>query len=142
MKKINLEDNSEEVRIGRVLHEERNESKNSEISLENIKIDKITSQYVIEYKKSDADLFAAEMQLKFYLDNLERKGIKRKGRIEIFEKNKQNKKIHYVELGDKEKREIQEITKEIEKLYEQDYPPKMEEEKKCKKCAYYEYCDL
>ena len=53
---VNLEDNSEDVRIGRVLHEIRaKDNKDAEIKYENIVLDKVTSRYVEEYKKSDAD---------------------------------------------------------------------------------------
>jgi len=47
--RINLEDNSEDVRIGRVLHELKEDNK-SELSIENIKVDKITNEYVVEVK--------------------------------------------------------------------------------------------
>jgi len=51
--KINLEDNSEDVRIGKVLHEINEEkSDNTEIEIENIKIDKLTKDYLVEVKKS------------------------------------------------------------------------------------------
>ena len=63
--KINLEDNSEEVRIGKVLHE-INEDRVDEVSIENIKVDKITKDYVVEVKKSDSDIEAAKWQLLFY----------------------------------------------------------------------------
>ena len=47
--RINLEENSEDVIIGKSLHE-INKNKNSEIEIEDIKIDSITSEYVIEIK--------------------------------------------------------------------------------------------
>ena len=54
--KINLEDNSQNVMIGRALHKEKLENDlNSEISIENIRLDKLTKDYLIEIKKSDAD---------------------------------------------------------------------------------------
>lgn len=143
-KRINLEDNSEDVHIGRVLHElnrQVNES-NSEISVESIKIDKITSEYVIELKKSDADLSAATWQLLFYLKKLKEKGVERKGRLEVEEKNKQNKKVHIVELTADKEEELQKIVKEIESFLENDSIPETQESPKCKKCAYYEYCYL
>ncbi|NOZ90931.1 MAG: Dna2/Cas4 domain-containing protein, partial [Epsilonproteobacteria bacterium] len=57
--RINLEDNSEDVRIGRVLHEINEEkSDNTEIEIENIKIDKLTKDYLVEVKKSDSDIEA------------------------------------------------------------------------------------
>ena len=60
--RINLEDNSEDVRIGKVLHEIKNMDKNNtEVKLDNIAIDKITDKYVIELKKSDSDIKAAKM---------------------------------------------------------------------------------
>jgi CRISPR-associated exonuclease Cas4 len=77
--RINLEDNSEDVRIGRVLHELKTEKQPD--TIDNIKIDNITSEYIIEIKKSDADLVAAKEQLKFYLYSLRKKGIHRKGKI-------------------------------------------------------------
>jgi len=142
MKKINLEDNSEEVRIGRVLHENKNDSGNSEVSIENIKADKITNKYVVEYKKSDADLQATIMQVKYYMYILKQKGIERDGKIEVFEKNKQKSKIHYIKNNDTITTEIEKIKKEIENLYNMQSPPNQQQESKCKKCAYNDYCNL
>ena len=43
--KLNLEDNSEDVHIGKILHEiEEQKSKKAEVSIDNIKIDKITNR--------------------------------------------------------------------------------------------------
>lgn len=66
------------------------DNKNSEIAIDNIRLDKLTAKYLIETKKSDADLIAAKWQLLYYLKILKSKGIIRKGRIEVIEKNKQN----------------------------------------------------
>jgi len=137
--RINLEDNSEEVRIGRVLHE-INEDRIDEISFESIKVDKITKDYVIEVKKSDSDLEAAKAQLLFYLYILKQKGIIKKGRLEVFEKNKQNKKRFEVILDEENEAKIKKIIKEVEELIEQKKPPIAVLKSKCKKCAYYEYC--
>ena len=85
--RINLEDNSEDVRIGKVLHqinEERN--KTAEISMDNIKIDKITRDYLVEVKKSDSDPEAVKWQLLLYLYKLKQKGVEKKGKIEYIEK--------------------------------------------------------
>lgn len=76
--RLNMEDNSEDVRIGRVLHEiKAKDEKNTEIKFENMVLDKITQKYIEEFKKSDADVNAARMQLLFYLKNLEDKGVKK-----------------------------------------------------------------
>ena len=44
VKRLNLEDNSEIVQIGKAIHEERLQSSNSEIAIENIKLDKLTKE--------------------------------------------------------------------------------------------------
>ncbi len=139
--RINLEDNSEDVRIGRVLHE-ISEERVDEVSFENIKLDKITKDYVIEVKKSDSDIEAAKWQLLFYLYKLEQVGVVKKGRLEVFEKKKQNKKRFLVELDDENRKKLLEILEEIEALINLPKPPEPKYESKCKKCAYFEYCFL
>ncbi|MGL5870279.1 CRISPR-associated protein Cas4 [Clostridium chrysemydis] len=138
--RLNLEDNSENVSIGKALHEERNKRNNTEIEIDNIKIDKLTNEYLTEVKKSDADVEAAKWQLLYYLKVLKDKGIFRKGKLEFIEKNKTKKKILLFELTKENEKEICEITNNIEKLILQEDIPKVLNESKCKKCAYYEYC--
>ena len=139
--RINLEDNSEDVRIGKVLHEINEEkAQDTELSIDNIKIDKLTKEYLVEVKKSDSDIEAVKWQVLLYLYKLKQKGVHKKGRIEFIEKNRQDKKIHYVELDKDSEEKLLELIKEIESLIVEEKPPKPELEKKCKKCAYYEYC--
>ncbi len=137
--KLNMEDNSEDVRIGRVMHELKFED-SPEPYIEDIKIDKITDEYVIEVKKSDADLNAAKAQLMFYLIKLESKGIIRKGRLECIEKNKQDKKVHIIELTDDNRHKFELLCTEIENFLSYHDIPEAKLESKCKRCAYYEYC--
>lgn len=139
--KLNLENNSEDVMIGRVLHELKNKGKkNTEIAIDNIKIDKITEDYVVEIKKSDADINAAKWQLLFYLYILKQKGIAKKGKIVVVEKKKDNKKTHYVELDEESEKNILELQSHIINLLETDSIPSVINKPTCKKCAYYEYC--
>lgn len=140
--RINLEDNSEDVRIGKVLHELKLEEKsNTEIKLDNISIDKITDKYVIEVKKSDSDIQAARIQVLLYLKKLEEKGIRRIGKLVFHEKNS-NESVELIELNDKSREELNNCVKEINILLESDIPPLPQIKKSCKKCAYYEYCYL
>ena len=139
--KINLEDNSEDVRIGKVLHE-ISETKVDEVSFEGIKVDKITKDYVVEVKKSDSDIEAAKWQLLYYLYILKQKGIEKKGRLEVFEKNRQDKKRFVIELTAENEKKLLEILEDIERILSSEIPPKPKFESKCKKCAYYEYCFL
>lgn len=139
--RINLESNSEDVKIGKALHEVKElEGKNTEIAIDNIKIDKITEEYLVEIKKSDSDYEAVKWQVLFYLKILKSKGIYRKGKIEFIEKNKEKNKIFYEELTEEIERELEEIEKKVEALLKSDTPPVAEFQNKCKKCAYYEYC--
>ena len=139
--RINLEDNSEDVRIGKVLHEINEEkSKQAEISIDNVKIDKLTREYLVEVKKSDSDPEAVKWQVLLYLYKLRQKGVERKGKIEFIEKNRQNKKVHLVELDEENEQALLGVIDEIEALIIEPKPPKSVFDNKCKKCAYYEYC--
>lgn len=139
--RLNLEDNSEIVKIGKAIHEEKSEGKsNTEIEIDNIKLDKLTSEYLTEVKKSDADIEAAKWQLMYYLKVLKSKGIIRKGKIEFVEKNKVDKKIMYINLDEESEKQLDEYVREIENLISQDNIPEVLNKPKCKKCAYYEYC--
>jgi CRISPR-associated exonuclease Cas4 len=139
--RINLEDNSEDVRIGRVLHEISEEkSKKAEIKIDNVRIDKITKDYLVEIKKSDSDVEAVKWQVLLYLKKLKEKGIVKKGKIEFVEKNRQDKKVHFVELDEKTEKELAEVLKDIKNLVILPKPLEAMMSKKCKRCAYYEYC--
>ena len=139
--RLNFEDNSELVKIGKAIHEVKSDqNKNTEILFENIKIDKITKEYLTEVKKSDADVDASKWQLIFYLKTLKDKGINRKGKLEFIEKNKKSSKIIYVELDNNLEERLNYYIKEIEILLSDDIIPNVLNKPKCKKCAYYEYC--
>ena len=136
--RLNMEDNSEQVKIGKAIHEERAENKNNtEIAIDNIRLDKLTKEYL---KKSDADAEAAKWQLLYYLKVLKTKGVIRKGKLEFAEKNKKDKKIIIIELTDEVEKELDKYIDEIEQLLNQDRIPECINKSTCKKCAYYEYC--
>lgn len=139
--RLNMEDNSEQVKIGKAIHEERAENKNNtEIAIDNIRLDKLTKEYLTEVKKSDADVEAAKWQLLYYLKVLKTKGVIRKGKLEFVEKNKKDKKIIIIELTDEVEKEMDKYIDEIEQLLNQDRIPECINKSTCKKCAYYEYC--
>lgn len=137
---INLEDNSEIVKIGKAIHEDRLKKQNDEIAIENIKLDKLTKNYVIEIKKSDADVEAASWQLMYYLKVLKEKGINRKGKLEFVEKNKSEKKVFVLELTTEKEKELQEHIERIKTLIDSEKIPERLNKTGCRKCSYYEYC--
>lgn len=139
--RVNLESNSEDVKVGKAIHELREEQgKNTEITIDNVKIDKITNEYLVEVKKSDSDYEAVKWQTLFYLKVLKGKGIDRKGKIEFVEKNKSNNKVFIEELDEEKENKLKEIESNIESLLMENNPPQVKFDNKCKKCAYYEYC--
>lgn len=138
--RLNLEDNSEIVKIGKAIHEERAQNKDTEIAIDNIRIDKLTKEYLTEVKKSDADLEASKWQLLFYLKVLREKGIDRKGKLEFVEKNRTERKVVFVDLGKEEEQSLSRYENEIKELLMQDQVPEGIMKPQCKKCAYYEYC--
>lgn len=139
--RINLENNSENVKIGKALHEAKlSDSKNTELEIYNIKIDKLSKDYLTEIKKSDADENASKWQLYFYLYVLKSKGIIRKGKLEFIEKNKSDKKIIILELTPDIEAELIKYIDDIELLIDSNEIPPVLHKKQCTKCAYYEYC--
>jgi CRISPR-associated exonuclease Cas4 len=142
--RINLEDNSEDVRIGKILHILKSEGRNNtEISIDNVKIDKIDNTYITEVKRSDSDMDAVKWQTLFYIKTLKDKGVDRKGKIEIIEKKKQDTtKFSYIELDEELEVKLNEILIKIDELINSPKPIQATLEPKCKKCAYYEFCFL
>ena len=139
--RMNLEDNSEMVQIGKAIHEEKAAgSSNAEREIDKIKLDKLTAEYLTEIKKSDADEEAAKWQLYYYLYVLKGKGIVRKGRLQFVEKNKSQTKTLILELTTDVEEELQKVIADIERLLEQETIPQPRNKAQCKKCAYYEYC--
>lgn len=139
--RINLEDNSEIVKIGKAIHENKAaDSNNSEIAIDNIRLDRLTSDYLTEIKKSDADETACRWQLLYYLKVLKEKGIYRKGRLEFIEKNRTDKRTVVVELTPDEEEQLNTYIELIDKLISGNDVPEPMKEKHCLKCSYYEYC--
>lgn len=139
--RLNLEDNSEVVKIGKAIHEEKAEQgKNTELTIDNVKIDKLTNEYLVEVKKSDADVEASKWQLLLYLKILKGKGIERKGKLEFVEKNKSKNKTLYVELDEESEIKLDNVIRTIEELIWNEEIPSTINKPACKKCAYYEYC--
>ncbi|MGL4761027.1 MAG: CRISPR-associated protein Cas4 [Sarcina sp.] len=138
--RINLEDNSQDVHIGKAIHKVKDSKDNTELKIDNIRIDKLTREYLVEVKKSDSNLEAVRWQVLYYLKVLKAKGIERKGKIEFVEKKKSDKKVYYEELTLEKEGQLDIVIKNIENLIAKEYPPIVKFEPKCKKCAYYEYC--
>lgn len=120
---MNFEDDSEDVRIGKVMHELQSEGKkNREVAIEGIKVDKLTSDYVTEIKKSDADVEATKWQTLYYMYVLKQKGMERKGKIQFSERNKQASKTIELELDEAAEQAMEQLLAELEQYLQQEQP--------------------
>lgn len=138
---MNFEEDSEDVQIGRILHEIRSEGRqNAEIQIEGIKVDKLTDEFVVEIKKSDADIEATKWQTLYYLYVLKQKGLERKGKLGFLERNKQASKTFELELDESAESQLKELLAGIEIYLQKETPAEPVYAKKCDKCAYYAYC--
>ena len=62
--RLNLEDESENVKIGKAIHEEKYDKENNcEIAIDNIRLDKLTTKYLTEIKKS-GKIYSREQRAK------------------------------------------------------------------------------
>lgn len=139
---INMEHTSDLVYEGKLIHEtsypQRSE-RYEELEIEGIKLDyyDVRNRVIHEIKKSDKVELAHEWQVKYYIRVLERNGIE--GVVGILE----YPSMHHtqrVELTDIDRKRIDEIEKEIERLIHQESCPAVIHSKICKNCSYYEFC--
>lgn len=136
---IQLEEENEDVKIGKVIDESTYLRDNKHINIDNvINIDFIRSSKIIhEVKKSRSIEEASILQVKYYLFYLYEKGVRGvKGKIDY----PLLKQTINVELTEDDIKEITEIVKNIKAIVLLKSPPSFKKQKICKKCAYYELC--
>ncbi len=138
-KGITLENENENVMLGKLLDESSYKKDNKHIMIDNtINVDFVRDWKVIhEVKKSRSLEDAAVWQVKYYLYFLQKRGINVEKGILDYPKIKIRKDIQ-LENGDGEK--IEDMLKEIESLISKEKSVDVINSKICKSCAYYEYC--
>jgi CRISPR-associated exonuclease Cas4 len=134
-----MEDNSENVKIGRFISENTFSREDHEIQIDDIVIDFYDAQKKIihEIKKSDALHESHIWQVKHYIAVLEDKGVK--GVTGMINYPEQRKTVA-VQLNNEDKITLLQIKKEIEKLRKQVEVPKLLETPFCTNCAYFDFC--
>lgn len=135
--RINLELNSEDVAIGKSLHENF-ESKNKEILIDHVKLDQLTNKYIVELKKNETFIDAAIAQLKYYMYILNKKGLKKDGKVKILETEHEI----ILEFNDDLIIDVENMINEIEFFLQNKNPIEFEIKPFCRQCAYYQYCLL
>ncbi len=133
-----MEKESELVKLGKILHEERYRKRLKEIQLDRIKLDFIENGNEIhEIKRSKKMENAHLFQLLYYIYYM-------KTNFDLILKGVLNypllrKKIQIELTIDKEK-ELQDILLDIKRIIEKDKPPEPIWKSYCKSCAYRDLC--
>ena len=137
-KGITMEQNSDRVMSGKIIHENSyKRQKHKELLIDNLlRLDIVDSEYVRDVKISSKMKKADEMQLYYYIYYLKKLGINKKGMINYVKEKKQKE----IELTPEKEEEIEKTIEGIIKISKLNKPPTLEKLSYCTKCAYYEFC--
>ncbi|MBQ0155405.1 MAG: CRISPR-associated protein Cas4 [Bacteroidales bacterium] len=139
---INMEQTSELVYDGKLIHEDsypQRPERYEELEVDGIKIDfyDAKNKIVHEIKRSDKVEDAHEWQVKFYISVLEQNGISGvRGVLEY----PTIRKTTPIVLTDEDRRNIENIKLDIERIVTSDQCPERVAMKICKSCSYYDFC--
>ncbi|WP_374724393.1 CRISPR-associated protein Cas4 [Calidifontibacillus erzurumensis] len=137
-KGIGMEDQSDRVLQGKLLHESaypRIEKKELLID-DSFVIDAIDGEYVREIKLSSKMPESDKMQLLFYLYQLSLRGINKKGLISY---TKEKRTVEVI-LTEENKMKVKKAINEVYQVLNQPSPPVVTKVPYCKSCAYYSFC--
>lgn len=135
---IGMEQNSEEVQIGKLLDENSYRKEEKHILINDcVNIDYLKNGIVYEIKKSKAEKEMSIAQIKYYLYHLWKSGVENPIGILKIPSIKYQEEICLLE-EDIEKIECR--LKEIREIIASKKVPVLKEMKVCKKCSYYELC--
>lgn len=136
---IHMEQDNENVKIGKILDEETYKRNDKHINIDNvINIDFIRSQGILhEIKKSKKIEEASILQVKYYLYYLQNKEVKDlKARIDY----PMLKQTMEVTLNEDDISKMERIIEDIKCIIEGEIPPELKRKSICKSCAYYDLC--
>jgi CRISPR-associated exonuclease Cas4 len=133
-----MEQNSELVALGKLLHENSYKRENKEIQIGPIKIDFIGKNGIIhEIKKTPSVEEAHLWQVKYYIWYLKNLGVENvRGEIDYPKLKKRTE----VKLTEADSIEIRSILHKIQEIIDQEEIPEVINKSICKKCSYYEMC--
>ena len=139
---INMEHTSDLVYEGKLLHESaypQRSERYEELEIEGCKIDfyDARNRVVHEIKKSDKIETAHEWQVKYYIRVLERNGVDGVTGILEYPTMRHTQKV---EIDETDRRQIEEMEKEIENLIQSETCPAVINSKICRNCSYFEFC--
>jgi len=138
---INMNYNDENVKIGKLIHEESFKGYRKDIQFGNISFDIVVTgkkEAIIEIKKSSKLIEPAKYQLYYYLWYAKRNGVNLTG-ILVYPKEKKREEINLTEDIEKE---IENIIIRIKEIVSLEKPPPTIKKPYCKNCSYYELCNI
>lgn len=136
-KDIVMEQENENVIIGKLIDQESYRREKKHLYLDDIVcMDIVKDNVICEIKKSSSQREMAIQQLKYYLYLLNKKGIEVKGELLV---PKENHKEMIV-LNENDILEIDKQLERIKRICNEVTPPEIINNKICKKCAYFELC--
>ncbi|SFE57816.1 CRISPR-associated protein Cas4 [Peptostreptococcus sp. D1] len=139
LKNINLESESENVGIGKLIDESCYLRADKHISIDDtINIDFMKNWRVLhDIKKSKSIEEASIWQMKYYLYYLRKKGLNIEKGIIDYPLLKERKEVT---LSNDDKIEMDKIILDIKRIKKLEIAPSNLNNKVCSKCAFYEYC--
>ena len=138
-KGIALEHTSDRVMLGKVI-DETTFKEEEELIDEYVSIDFLKSGNEIvvhEVKLSSAVEEAHEIQVKYYIYYLKKKGVNTSKGIIHYPKARKIKEVSFTKEDEKI---IEKAIEVIDRILKYENPPKVENKPYCLKCAYYELC--
>lgn len=134
---LTLEDNSDLVLLGKLLHETRYARRFKEVNIGRVKIDFLERRGVIhEVKRSRRMEKAHLFQLLYYIYYLKKFGVDIKGVLHY----PLLKRTRNVELTGGIEKELEVVLREMREIISGDEPPPVKRKPYCRKCSYYELC--
>jgi CRISPR-associated exonuclease Cas4 len=136
---INMDYESEDIEIGRLIHEKSYARERKNVNLGGVTFDFVkrgSETIIFEMKKSSRLEEPVRYQLYYYLWYAKRAGKRLRGML-VYPKEKKREEVV---LTDSIERELAEIVEEIPGIISQPVPPKAIRRPYCKRCAYYELC--
>ncbi|MDD6582266.1 MAG: CRISPR-associated protein Cas4 [Bacteroidales bacterium] len=139
---INMEQNSDLVFAGKLIHEEsypQRSERYGEIEIDGVKVDFYDAKRKVihEIKKSDKVEQAHEWQLKYYLCVFEHNGINGVSGILEYPKLRKTTEVF---LSDIDRETIRDFELKIREIICDDTCPPLEKKGICQNCSYFDFC--
>lgn len=136
---INMNYNSDDISIGRHIHEKSYSREKKNINLGDIAFDFVKTgdkDVIFEIKKSSKLEEPVRYQLYYYLWNAKKMGKDMEGMLVYPEEKKRERVI----LTSEKEEEIENIIQDIQDIVSKPHPPPVMIKPYCKRCTYYELC--